>query len=93
MHLVLLTFLAFHSATVIVAQVDDSITLGFQFGDTIYTAEFSRGDLKPDTLGDGDRVQAEVKNGRLTVKLQNGKTVSARVHWVQRVLIRPLPEP
>jgi len=48
--------------------------------------------LKPDTLKDRDHVQAEVKNGKLTVKLRNGKKVSAGVRWVQRVIILPLPE-
>ena len=84
--------LAFHSATVIVVQANDMVTLALQFGDTVYTAEFSKRDVKPDTLKDGDHVQAEVKNGKLIVKLRNGKRVSARVHWVQRVIIHPLPE-
>ena len=63
-----------------------------QIGDTLYTAEFPKSDLKPDTLQDMDRVQAKVKNGKLTIRFDNGKRVSASVRWVQLVIIHPLPE-
>jgi hypothetical protein len=63
-----------------------------QIGDTPFSAEFSKSDQTPDTLKDRDHVQAEVKDGKLIVKLRNGKRVSARLHWVQRVIIHPLPE-
>jgi hypothetical protein len=92
MHHAFFALLALHSATVIIVQWNSQTTLAVQIGDTLYTAEFSNRDLKPDTFEDGDRVQAEVKNGKLIVKLRNGKRVSARVHWVQRVLTHPLPE-
>lgn len=60
--------------------------------ETVYTAHFSKRDLKPDTLKDGDHVQAELKNGNLIVKLKNEKRVSAPIHRVQHVVIHPLPE-
>lgn len=91
-HYLRLTVLAFHSATVIVLQRNSDTILAVQIGDTLYTAEFPKSDLKPDTLKDEDHVPAEVKDGKLIVKLRNGKRVSAPVHWVQRVIIHPLPE-
>ena len=84
--------LALHSATVIAVLTNDTVTLAVQLEETVYTAEFSKSDLKPDTPKDGDRVQAEVKNGKLIVKLKNGKIVNAPVHWVQRTIINPPPE-
>ena len=84
--------LALHSATVISVLTNDTVMLAVQLGDTVYTAEFSKRDLKPDTFKDRDHVQAEVKDGKLIAKLKNGKRVRARVHWVQRVIIHPLPE-
>ena len=38
------------------------------------------------------RTPISAPNGNLIVKLKNGKRVSARVHWVQRVIVHPLPE-
>jgi hypothetical protein len=48
--------------------------------------------LKADSLKEGDRVQAEVKGGHMTVQRKDGRRVSGRVIQVQRVLIHPLPE-
>lgn len=84
--------LALHFATVAAVLANAKVALALQLGDTVYTPEFSRRDLQPDTFKDGDHVQAEVKNGNLIVKLKNGKRVSARVHWIQHVLIHPPPE-
>ena len=84
--------LAPHSATVVAVLANDTVTLAVQLEETVYTAEFSKSDLKPDSFKDGDHVQAEVKEGKLIVKLRNGKRVSAPVHWVQRSIIHPLPE-
>ena len=92
MRCLLIAVLAFHSATVILLQENSDTILAVQIGDTLYAAEFSKRDLKPDSFKDGDHVKAEVKDGNLIVKLKNGKRVSARVHWVQRLIIRPLPE-
>ena len=59
MHVLLAATLALQAAIVInVLQVNHTVTLALQFGDTIYTAEFSWRDLKPDSLKEGDRVQA-----------------------------------
>lgn len=96
MRFLLIAVLAFHSATVIVLQENSDTILAVQIADTAYTAEFSKSDLKPDTLKDGDHVQGEVKDGRLIVKLRliaklrNEKRVSAPVHWVQKTIVHPL---
>lgn len=50
MHSLLVTFIAFHSATVVAVLANNTVMLALQVGDTVYTAEFSRRDLKPDTL-------------------------------------------
>jgi hypothetical protein len=42
--------LALHSATVVAVLTNDTVTLAVQFEHTVYTAEFLRRDLKPDTL-------------------------------------------
>ena len=89
MRSLLIAVLAFHSATVIVLLENADTILAVQIGDTLYAAEFTKSDY---TLEDGDQVQAEVMDGKLIVKLRNGRRVSARVHWVQRVLIHPPPE-
>ena len=60
------------AATVIDVYSNHTVTLALQFEDTIYTAEFSPRDLKAD-LKEGDRVQAEVKGGRMTVQRKDGK--------------------
>jgi len=93
MHALLAAVLVLHTATVIDVQANHTVTLALQFGDTIYTAEFSSRDLKPDSLKDGDHVQAEVKGGHMTVQRKDGRRVSGRVIQVQRVLIHPLAEP
>ena len=84
--------LALHAATVVAVVTNAMVTLAVQLDETVYTAEFSKRDLKADTLKEGDQVQAEVKDGNLIVKLKNGKRVSALVHWVQRTILDPLPE-
>jgi hypothetical protein len=65
---VLLVLLALQSATVIDVQSNSEVTLAVQIGDVVYTAEFSRHDLKPDSIHEGDHMQAEVKDHKLTVK-------------------------
>lgn len=75
--------LALHSAIVVAVLANDTVMLAVQLGDTVYTAEFPKSDLKPDGFKDGDYRQAEVKPGNLIIKLRNGKRVKARVHWVQ----------
>jgi len=79
MHVLLAAVLALQAATVIDVQANHAVTLALQFGDTIYTAEFSRRDLKAHSLNEWDRVQAEVKGGRMTVQRKGGR----------RVLVRP----
>ena len=92
MHVLLATVLALQAATVIDVQANRRVTLALQFGDTIYTAEFSSRDLKPDNLKEGDSVQAEVKGGHMTVRRKAGRRVSGRVIQVERVLVHPIPE-
>lgn len=58
-----------------------------QIGDTLYTAEFPKSDLKSDKLKDGEHVQAEVKNGKLTIRFDNGNRVVARVRWIQKTIV------
>ena len=84
MHALLAAVLSLQAATVIDVQANHTVTLALQFGDTIYTAEFSRRDLKADSLKEGDRVQAEVKGGHVTVQRKDGRRVSGRVIQVQR---------
>jgi hypothetical protein len=91
MHVLLTAVLALQAATVIDMQANHTVTLALQFGDTICTAEFSLRDLKADSLKEGDRVQAEVKGGHMTVQRKDGRRVSGRVIQVQRVLVNPLP--
>jgi hypothetical protein len=91
-YVLLAALLALQSATVIDVQANHTVTLALQFVDTIHTAEFSPRDLKADSLKEGDRVQAEVKGGHMTVQRKDGRRVSGRVIQVQRVLIHPLPE-
>jgi len=85
--------LALHTATLVyVLQQDSEITLGVQVGNVIYSAEFPRRKLRGETLLERSQMQAEVKNGKLTIRLRDRKTVSARVIQVQRVLVHPLPD-
>ena len=72
-------------------QEDSGITLGVQMGNVIYSAEFPRQAVKPDSIHEGEQVRAEVKHGMLTVQLGNGKKATARVIRIQRILSRPLP--
>lgn len=67
MRSLLIAVLAFHSANVIVLYENSDTVLTVQVGDTLYTAEFPKSDLKPETVKDGDQVQAEVKDGKLIV--------------------------
>ena len=83
--------LVLQAATVIDVQANHTVTLRLQFGDTVYSAEFSWRDLKPGSLTEGDRVQAEVKRGHMIVQRKDGRRMSGRVFQVQRVLIHPLP--
>ena len=91
MHVLLAAAVVLQAATVIDVQANHTVTLRLQFGDTVYSAEFSSRDLKPDNVKEGDRVQAEVKRGHMTVQRKDGRRVSGRVFQVQRVLIHPLP--
>jgi ribosomal protein L14 len=92
MHLLLALMLALQSATVVAVLDNQEVTLALQVGDVIYTAEFSRHALRPETFNDGDHVAAEVRDGKMRVKRKDGKTVSGRVIWEQRVLVHPIPE-
>lgn len=92
MRILLTVFLALHAATVIDVQANHTVTLRLQFGDTVYSAEFSPRDLKPDSFKEGDRVQAEVKGGHMAVQRKDGRRVSGRVFQVQRVLVHPQPD-
>jgi hypothetical protein len=91
-HFLFAALLALQAATVIDVQANHTVTLALQFGDTIYTADFSLRDLKADSLKERDRVQAEVKGGHMTVQRKDGRKASGRVIQVQRVIIHPLPE-
>jgi antitoxin component of MazEF toxin-antitoxin module len=76
-----------HSATLIyVLQQDSGITLGVQVGNAIYSAEFPRRELKQENLTEGSQIQAEVKDGKLTVQRNDPKTAAAPIIWVQRTL-------
>lgn len=91
MHCLFAVLLALQSATVIDMQGNHEVTLALQVGDVIYTAEFSRHALKPDSFVEGDRLTAEVRDGKMRVKRKDGKTVSGRVIWEQRLLVHPHP--
>jgi hypothetical protein len=90
--ILLALLLALQPATVIDVQKYDSIVPALQFGDVIYTAEFSPQALKPDSFVEGPQVKAEVKHGKVKVRRKDGNTVSGRLIRVQRTLIRPLPD-
>jgi hypothetical protein len=90
--MLLALMLALQPATLIDVQKDDSIVLALQFGDVIYTAEFSPQALKPDSLVEAERVEAEVKHGKVKVGHKDGKTVSGHLIRIQRTLIHPLPD-
>ena len=83
--------LALRAATDFDVYVDSRVTLALQIGDVIYTAEFSPHELNPDSIHEGEQVRAEVKHGRMTVQLKNGKRATARIIRVQRTLVHPLP--
>jgi len=93
MSCLLTLLLALHSATVVAVLSDHEVLLALQVGNVIYTAEFSRQALKPDTFVDGDQVAAEVMDGKMKVKRKDGKIVSGRVMWEQRTLVHPTREP
>jgi flagella basal body P-ring formation protein FlgA len=69
-------------ATVIDVQANHEVTLAVQVGDVIYTAEFSRHALKPESL-------IEVRDGEIRVKRKDGKIVSGRVIREERILVHP----
>ena len=91
MHCLVALLLVFQSATVIDVQGNHEVILALQVGDVIYTAEFSQHALKPQSFTGGDHVAAEVRNGKMRVKRKDGKIVSGRVIWEQRVLVHPIP--
>jgi hypothetical protein len=85
--------LALHTATLVyVLQQDSEITLGVQVGNVIYSADFPRRALRKEKFIESSQIQAEVKNGEMTIRLTDGRTVSSRVIQVQRVLAHPLPD-
>jgi hypothetical protein len=65
MHCLLALMLAFQSATVLAVLDNREIMLAVRVGDVIYTAEFSRHALSPETFTDGDHVA--VRKDRLGV--------------------------
>ena len=67
MHCLVALLLALQSATVVDVQGHHEVTLAVQVGDVIYTAEFSRHALKPESLIEGDHVGAEVRDGKMRV--------------------------
>ena len=83
--------LALQSAPVIAVLHNHEVMLAVQFGNVIYAAEFSRQELKPDSFIDGDRVEAEVKRGKMKVRRKDGKVVIGRVISEQRVVVHPIP--
>jgi hypothetical protein len=91
MHCLVALLLVFQSATVIDVHGNHKVTLALQVSDVIYTAEFSRHAVKSDSFIEEDHVTAEVRDGKVRVKRKDGKIVSGRVMWEQRVLLHPLP--
>lgn len=91
MHCLLTLLLALQPATVLAVLDNQEVLLALRMGDVIYTAEFSRDVLGRDTFIDGDRVGAEVTGGKMRVKRKDGKIVSGRLMWEQRVLVHPIP--
>ena len=85
-----IAFLALQPATVIDVCSNSQVTLAVQIGDVLYTAEFSRHDLKPESIHEGDRVQAEVKGHKLIVKIRQGKKITAPIIRVQRTIVHPI---
>ena len=91
MRCLLIAVLAFHSALIVDVQQNSETTLAVQIGDVIYMAELSQVAFKCEEVREGKRVQAEVKNGKLTVKFENGKKARGPIYWVQRSRVHPLP--
>ena len=92
MHCLLPLLLALQKAIVIAVLYNDEVMLAVQTqSDVIYTAEFSRHALQSDSFADGDRVEAEVRGGTMKVKRKDGKIVTGRMRWEQRVLVHPIP--
>ena len=91
MHLLFAVVLALQSATVIAVLNNHDVMLAVQVRDVVYTAEFSPHALKPDSYIEGDHVAAEVGDGKMRVKRKDGKIVTGRVIWEQRVLVHPRP--
>lgn len=88
MHCLLALLLALQPATVIDVQSNHEVTLALQISDVIYT-EFSRHALKPESLIEGDHVGAEARDGKMRVERKDGKIVSGRMIWKQRILVHP----
>jgi hypothetical protein len=91
MHCLVALLLALQSATVVDVQGNHDVTLALQMDDVIYTAEFSRHPLEPESLIEGDHVAAEVRDGEMRVRRKDGKIVSGRVICEQRILVHPNP--
>ena len=92
MHCLLTLLLALQPSTVLAVLDNQEVMLTLRMGNVIYTAGFSRDVLRADTFIDGDRVRAEVIGGKMRVKRKDGKIVSGRLRWEQRVLVHPIPE-
>ena len=86
-----IAFVVLQAATVIDVEIDSRVTLVLQIGDVIYAAEFSPRSLNPDGIQESEQVQADVKHGKMTVQLKNGKRATARVIRIQRTLGHPHP--
>jgi hypothetical protein len=91
MYPLLMVLLAFQTATVIDVYGQSCVTLAVQLGNTIYTAEFSRRELGPNSFQEGEKVRAETKDGKLIIQRKDGKVVSSRIIRIQIILAHPLP--
>jgi hypothetical protein len=89
MHSLLPVLLALQVATVVDLYKNSETIVSVQIGNVIYSAEFPPAALKADSFSVGDRVRADVKNGRMTVKRKDGKKVTAPVIQIQRILVHP----
>lgn len=77
MHFLVAVVTVLQSATVIAVLDNHEVMLALQMGDVIYTAEFSRHSLKPDSFIEGDHVAAEVKDGKMRVSRKDGRLFQA----------------
>lgn len=65
-------------------------TLAVRIGDMIYSAGFRAGRrLNSVDFNIGERVQATVENGKITVRRRDGKTATGKIVRRERILLRP----